>query len=348
MLFDTDSMIDEDISSLQWYCFELLFTDFKQELYDKHIKLLYKWLVCKLHNNCLMWDMFKYRKLCLITSWLDFHWVHQSVKTVNMCSVIKHMYNKTLIHHWVTAITQNESLSDVSDSVDNLTSMIYLLCSLSKFHKMLLIICDEILLYKKKFIIWCNILTQQTVITDTLKLEEINTHVFEIYMNISEHAELVRKFTENHDKFMILVCFYVMNSTDLNLQKLCRNIHLFNILINETALMQAISCIRCLEQIFMIKIYKYTVKKFFNIYQLTNNVFKSVSELVAELNHDVFMMKLSNTCENVNLSWWVKTNDNHLVNLDSTEKCDLDSKKCLQDDDMIFVIINLIKNYACN
>ena len=42
----------------------------------------------------------------------------------------------------------------------------------------------------------------------------------------------------------------------------------------------------------------------------------------------------------------MKTDDGHLVSLDSNERHNLDSEKCLQNDAVIFAMIELIKNCA--
>src|SRR5947207_15342344 len=56
----------------------------------------------------------------------------------------------------------------------------------------------------------------------------------------------------------------------------------------EVLLMQAIGRVRCLSQKCIVKIYNYTVLNSFNIKQLENNLIKMISDLVAELNDELF------------------------------------------------------------
>src|SRR6266516_2195533 len=99
---------------------------------------------------------------------------------------------------------------------------------------------------------------------------------------------------------MILICFYYVNSTENNLQTLCKNCHLFNISHADFILMQMIEHFRQFNQIKIIKIYKYHVKNFFNIKQLENNFNKSVSELMTELNNKIFLISFNLDIKKIN------------------------------------------------
>ena len=52
--------------------------------------------------------------------------------------------------------------------------------------------------------------------------------------------------------------------------------------------MQAIEHVRHLDQKYIVKIYNYIILNSFNIKQLKNNLIKMISDLVAELNDELF------------------------------------------------------------
>ena len=52
--------------------------------------------------------------------------------------------------------------------------------------------------------------------------------------------------------------------------------------------MQAIEHVKCLDQKCIVKIYNYMILNSFNIKQFENNLIKMISDLVAELNDELF------------------------------------------------------------
>ena len=61
-------------------------------------------------------------------------------------------------------------------------------------------------------------------------------------MNSEEHAEMIQEFNTNSNKTIILVTLYALNFSNLNLQSLCWNVHLFVTSMSEAVAMQAIDC----------------------------------------------------------------------------------------------------------
>jgi hypothetical protein len=67
--------------------------------------------------------------------------------------------------------------------------------------------------------------------------------------------------------------------------------------------MQTVGCLRWLGQRRIVKIYKYYIKNLFNIKQLKNNLNKSVSGLVAELNSKIFLMSFKEDTKKIDLEY---------------------------------------------
>ncbi len=72
---------------------------------------------------------------------------------------------------------------------------------------------------------------------------------------------------------------------------------------NEFILIQTERCLRQLRQTKIVKFYYYFMKNSFNIYQLQNNITKIISDLMTELNQDLFKLKSINNNEEINFSY---------------------------------------------
>jgi len=71
---------------------------------------------------------------------------------------------------------------------------------------------------------------------------------------------------------------------------------------NKFILIQTERCFRQLRQIKIVKFYYYFIKNSFNIYQFQNNIIKTISDLITELNQNLFKLKNINSNEKINLS----------------------------------------------
>ena len=72
---------------------------------------------------------------------------------------------------------------------------------------------------------------------------------------------------------------------------------------SEVLLMQAIEHIRHLSQKHIIKIYNYIILNSFNIKQLENNLIKMISDLVTELNDELFNIIFNHDTKTINLDY---------------------------------------------
>ena len=143
---------------------------------------------------------------------------------------------------------------------------------------------------------------------------------------------------------MILMCSYYVNSTESNLQTLCRNCHLFNISHADVILMQVIKYFRWLDQMKIIKIYEYHVENSFNIKQLENNLNKSVSELVMKLNNKIFLMSFNLNIKKIDLKYWKQNSNSSLSQIVSDQIKHVSVNDLVQNDDLIYALLNVMKN----
>lgn len=91
---------------------------------------------------------------------------------------------------------------------------------------------------------------------------------------------------------MALVYSFSVNSARLNLQCLCSTVHLFDTPMSNPIAQQAISQVRQLGQTWIVKVYDYQVQQSFNCRQVANDLSKVIPGMVAELNPDMFAVRI--------------------------------------------------------
>ena len=96
ILFDNSRIIENSIFLSQICCYQLSYYDFEQKQYNYWIKQIRWNLLCKLSDDRIMWNMIKYYKMILITSWLWFRYVHKNVKTDNIKALIAQLHKKKI------------------------------------------------------------------------------------------------------------------------------------------------------------------------------------------------------------------------------------------------------------
>ena len=68
-------------------------------------------------------------------------------------------------------------------------------------------------------------------------------------------------------------------------------------------LMQAIECVKCLDQKYIVKIYDYMILNSFNIKQLENNLIKMIFSLIVKLNDELFNITFNIDTKKINLDY---------------------------------------------
>ena len=107
--FDNNKIIKNSISFSQICCYQLSYYDFEQKQYDCWIKQIRWNLLCKLPDDRIVWNMIKYCKMTLITSWLWFRYVHEDVKTGNTKTLIAQLHEKKIVKLWIIKMMMIEN-----------------------------------------------------------------------------------------------------------------------------------------------------------------------------------------------------------------------------------------------
>ena len=280
--FNTNDMISDFISLTQMKRISVSFHAFKLQMYKKWKKNLMWNIIVRLSDDQHVWNIIKYHQITLLISWLWFEHVHENVKMSSTRKLMIDVYTEKILKWWIRKCmkienahikTSNESAQSedwhkISEKYNDYMSqkiLVWLLKRASKLCVMLSIIQDKVLFYKKKSVVWCNNSEQQEQVESALYTANINVRIFHVRLNHNECQKLIKKFIIKFNECMILICLYYVNSVDINLQRLCYNVHLYDILISDIIIMQAVSQIHQLKQRQIVKIYKYVILDIFNI-----------------------------------------------------------------------------------
>src|SRR6266487_883184 len=122
-------------------------------------------------------------------------------------------------------------------------------------------------------------------------------------MNFDKYKTIIQEFIIKHNFIIILISFFFLSSVSLNFQYFYYIIYNFNILMNKFISIQTERHFRQFRQIKIVKFYYYFMKNSFNIYQLQNNIVKTVSDLIIKLNQNFFKLKNTDNNEKFNLNY---------------------------------------------
>lgn len=244
-----------------------------------------------------MWNMKKLQKLVLLTSWLSFHYVEQSLYAAVIPTVCNKLPTKKVAAALVCGVQSHtiidpQSLHHFFKHVSDITSeqctwtLEFLLHRSPKMQAMLPILQDQVIVHEEKVIMWTQFPAKQVYVAATLYNANIPAEVFHTGLSVAKHSSLVQRFTQEPHSYLVLVCSYSMNTVGLNLQNLCHNVHLFSTGLSKSITNQAIGQVCCIRQQHIILVYKYHLENSFNDMLITCSHMKSIPGLIAEMEQD--------------------------------------------------------------
>ncbi|KAK2805185.1 hypothetical protein FQN51_000708 [Onygenales sp. PD_10] len=165
--FDSNNKIRRDIPMSHHRVIQAPFSAQEQKLYDKLTPPLYCCLIQPLRDGCLAWNMAKYRQLCLLTTWLEFQHVHESVKAASIPVAVRKAKDGTLLFDWMRQVMTQEGVEfdlDSSSSVEAKSEVLtHVLHSSPRLQALLPLVIDLVIRDKEKAIVWCLIPAQQAL-----------------------------------------------------------------------------------------------------------------------------------------------------------------------------------------
>ena len=345
--FDDGQMIGSAIPPTMTKVYDLKLNSLERAKYDEETAQYYRKLMRPLPNGRVGWNMKSYRKLALLTTWLGFQYVSESVTAKDTKNAAAMAYQKTLVHKWAVHVGKKNPDFAVPAADDYFNQLVFLLRGSPRLRALLPIVAEQVFERKEKAIVWCLFPGQQVYVAAAMHLCGIDAKIFSADLSQREREEMVRSFTTDRTATDVLVCSYSVNSSGMNLQRLCHNVHLFETAMSEPVAMQAIGRVRRLGQTHVVKVYDYRVLDSFNMRQAVTNLSKAVPGMIAELNKAIFNVGIDDAGDNISLGRWERTDDGRLVPSTRAEEDDDSSDEeqsaVLSGDDVVMTIMNIMK-----
>lgn len=120
-----------------------------------------------------------------------------------------------------------------------------------------------------------------------------------------DRAELITTFTKRATECMVLLCSYSVDSSGLNLQAFCRNVHLFSPPTSQSVVDQAIGRVQRIGQTRVVLVYEYRVSGTFNVYIVNRNKSRAIPEIVTEISPDMALFVGQEQQPTLDMDRWV-------------------------------------------
>ncbi|PWY66464.1 putative DNA repair helicase rad5,16, partial [Aspergillus heteromorphus CBS 117.55] len=250
------------------------------------------------------WHMGRLRKLIMGSSWLGFINVESSLpasavveslgavrrhewiacvrpsleaKTLVEKNTVKGFYTRTREHHHTKISLSNSDGDAIQLDTGGLE---WLLRGAPKMRAMLPIIRDQVFLKQEKSLVWTYFPGEEVYISAVLTEAGVDHAVIHAGLTARERSIIVKSFTRDPDKCMVLVMSYLVSSAGLNLQNLCRNLHLFSPATSKAVKDQSVGRALRVGQTRTVFVYEYCVPKTFNVYLAERSMQKALPGLV--------------------------------------------------------------------
>lgn len=315
--FDSPKTIGSDIPPLQRKTIKVNYNSMEKEMYDTYSPPYQDGLFMRSPSDPrrVIWNMKKLRKLVLLTSWLGFYYLQSELHAEAIASVCEQLPEGIVGTAFATAISgggpKTKSLSHFFENAAEMTghrrtwTLEFLLRGSPKMRAMLKILRDQVIVYGEKAIIWSQFPAEQVYIAATLREANIDADVLHSGLSVSDRGVLIQRFTTLRDECMVLVCNYSIGSAGLNLQGLCRNVHIFNPGLSSSIADQAIGRVWRLGQERVVLVYEYRLAGTFNMELVERNKLKSIPGLVAEMSKNVYQSETEESDGDVDIGRWV-------------------------------------------
>ncbi|KAB8237109.1 P-loop containing nucleoside triphosphate hydrolase protein [Aspergillus alliaceus] len=230
------------------------------------------------------WNSSKLRDLVLLSSWLGF-----------MFLTLKLLDQGRLVDTWITLIEQKSIVGEavtVKEFYKTAKSRLesapaarleFLLRGSPKMRAMLATIRDQVLLFEEKAIVWVMYPAEQVYVAAVLQEAGISYGVFHGGLDSSERYKMTESFTRDDSGYKVLIMLFAANSSGLNLQHKCRNVHFFSPSLSQAVREQAQGRSCRLGQDRIVLVYEYRVEDSFNMYLGNRTQNKAYSSLVIEM-----------------------------------------------------------------
>lgn len=363
--FDSDRNIGGDIPPCQYLVVDCQFSPEELAVYKRLAEPNRQKLFIK-KDGRIVFNMAKFRMLSLGATWIYFPWVAGSVKAKHIPLAIDRAKNKELFKWWASkAISQERQAlekirahvaekggrpeafpdppnfdPDADDA--NEMAILHILRGSPRYRSFLKRVAEQVLILEEKALVFCSFPADLVSVFALLRSFNIEAQVLHAKMSPAERESLIKQFTTANDECPVLITTFALNSSGLNLQTLCRNLHMLDTPTSESTSAQAIGRLWRLGQQKIVKVYEYHVPDTFSSRQVLRNAAKAIPGLVAQLDKALYCI---NTDDEGNLVMenWGESAAGDLINWSKGEDPPLGTK-LLSPDEVLMRIQRLIKD----
>lgn len=316
--FQSGNSIGNNIPPSQTKVLRLELEEHEQDPYDAfHMKnKRHLFIRDSNHPNRFIWNYMKLRRLVLASSWLGFIFLEGSLHSNNITGALKLLCRNKLINMWKSTIKDQtpidkEAAQDFYRTTIDHTDSRYtenlelLLRGSPKLRKMLPILMDQVLVHGEKSCIWVMFPAEQVYLAAALHEVGIDFGVLHGGLDPADRAEMITAFTTRATDCMVLLCSYSVDSSGLNLQAFCRNVHLFSPPTSRSVIEQAIGRVQRIGQTRVVLVYEYRVSGTFNAYMVNRNKSRAIPGIVTELSPDMALSVGQEQQTSLDMDRWV-------------------------------------------
>lgn len=303
--FETGPRIGDDIPAAQRHILTVRWTETEAKCYSKFSQV-YKtnlFTISPGSPSCFVWNMYKYRRLSLLSAWLGMALIRASLKVKHISRCLRALETGTLCQKWIKTITNvhpihKDSLTaflEVFNTNDKVTpkNLLFLLAGSPKLRKLLPMIRDQVIVHHEKATVWCSFHAVQVLVATALAEAGISAGILYADQDTAERENLLDNFNLFADRCMVLICTYGINLTGVNLQAMCRNVHLFDAAMSQSVVDQAIGRVCRLGQSRTTLIYEYKLDKSCLTDIQSRSQIQAAPGLVTEIAREMYMRAIS-------------------------------------------------------
>jgi SNF2 family DNA or RNA helicase len=355
--FDTGKQIGSDIPPSQRKVIEVKFHPEEAIAYQQFSRPHLRGLFVQSEDDPsrYVWNMKKYRMLTLLSTWLGFQYISNTLKAGNVTAALTLIRNNParLIDAWSAKITSHETvvenavkgfyrrLKRPSEETRRSARLELLLRGAPKMRVMLEIIRDQVLLFGEKAIVWVMFPGEQVYVEAVLHEAGIDAYAYHAGLAQGVRDKLVEDFNGSGDTHHVLVCSYMVTAAGLNLQTRCRNVHLYSAAMSVSVIEQSIGRVVRVGQNFVVFIYDYRAMDSFHETMVARMHIKAMAGMLTELNDNMFSMEPTHAGVDMK-NWVVRDGKLHqLKDEESRKEDDLHGS-----DDIIEALIALVSDTA--
>jgi hypothetical protein len=293
-------------------------------------------------NPKYRWNMEKLRKLVMGVSWLGFIVLQAAVTVKGLPRALSAQKRGKLVPMFLEKLAEKKEITDAtavkglyrglmaepdsaSSSMIKINNLAGMIRGSPKMRLMLSILRDQVLLHQEKAIVWTFFPGEELYVFAVLQEAGLDCAMLHAQMEHRERAELVKNFMEKPHTSMVLVMSYLVNSAGLNLQRLCRNVHLFSVAMTRATADQAIGRVSRVGQTRCVLVYDYRVPGTFQISLSNRATEKALPGVMTDMSSSLASI-LEPGKDWIEMNRWVLRNQKLIYLEDGVSKLDTDDQ----------------------